>query len=292
MRILLLGSQGMLGSAIQNKGKWFKNAEIFTVARNGAQFSMDLKDDGKLEECFCAVKPDAVINAAAIINLSLCENDVENAYRINARLCSIISQLCAKYKAYYVQISTDHYYRGDGEKKHKEDDPIYLCNEYARTKYLGECLAAQYNNSVILRTNIVGYKGDTLRPTFLEWIGATIHNEEPIFLYDDYYTSSMHTWQFIEVLSKIVELRPKGIFNVASREVVSKKEFVIHVAKYLYGRAPCYEVTSVTEKGDTVRANSLGLNVLKIESLLGCKMPDLEQVICSIFREAKDRNII
>ena len=39
------------------------------------------------------------------------------------------------------KISTDHFFTGDRDAKHRESDKVSLVNEYARTKYLGEILA-------------------------------------------------------------------------------------------------------------------------------------------------------
>ena len=114
--VLLLGANGMLGKAVSryaaNQDEW----EIVTVARSNADICMDLTDDDALVRCFKQVRPHVVINTAAVVNINLCEGNIENAYRVNARLCSFIANLCDIYGGYFVQISTDHYYCGDGRK--------------------------------------------------------------------------------------------------------------------------------------------------------------------------------
>lgn len=283
--VLLLGANGMLGKAVSryaaNQDEW----EIVTVARSNADICMDLTDDDALVRCFKQVRPHVVINTAAVVNINLCEGNIENAYRVNARLCSFIANLCDIYGGYFVQISTDHYYCGDGRKKHSETDPISLCNEYARTKYIGECLSQLYRDSVILRTNIVGYRCVTYRPTFLEWIDNSIKTGDTITLYDDYYTSSMHTKQLAEIIFKIMDIRPNGIYNVASSQVSSKKEFILDFTDKVYGKMPNYVVGSVELQTDAGRGNSLGLDTRKIEDLIGNTMPDREEVIRSIISE-------
>lgn len=282
MKILLLGSNGMLGKAIQKAASEFSAWELVTVARSNADWCIDLTNDEEVKRCINTTKPEVVVNAAAVVNINLCEGNMENAYRVNARLCSIVAQLCEKSSAYFIQISTDHYYVGDGNAKHSEGASIQLVNEYARTKYLGECLALNNCGSVVLRTNIVGYRGVKFRPTFLEWIENSIKSEEKIFLYDDYYTSSIHVCQFARILNDIIRIRPAGIYNIAASQVTSKKEFVLKVANEVYGKEPNYAVASVARQTDAQRANSLGLSTAKAEALLGYKMPDLDKVVESI----------
>lgn len=289
MKVLLLGSNGMLGQAIKKCFSTHGNIELITVARQNADYIMDLTDDAAISKCFAAEKPEVVINAAAVVDLRGCEEDKLNAYLVNARLCSIIAEQCKMYGTYFVHISTDNYYSGDGKKLHTIDDSVCLKNEYARTKYIGECLTQAYDNSIVLRTNIVGFRHDDSRKTFLEWVIDAIKANEGMSVFDDFYTSSMHTAQLAEILVDIIKLKPRGIFNVASAEAVSKKEFILAVKQELFPEVELsYTTASVRNLSGAARNDSLGLDVESIEALLGYKMPDLAEVIDSIKAEYKE----
>ena len=93
MKVLLLGSNGMLGQAVRKVYRHDEGVQLYCAARTNADFNLDLTDDARLRDCFVGVKPDVVINAAAIVNLQRCEQCVEDAYRTNARLCSVLSEL-------------------------------------------------------------------------------------------------------------------------------------------------------------------------------------------------------
>lgn len=286
-RILLIGANGMLGKSLSQELSAQADITLLTVARNKAMYSFDLTDDRLLRACFEETQPTVCINTAAIVGLDLCERDVETAYLVNSRLPERLATFCRTYNTYFVQVSTDHYYYGDERKKHSEEDPVTFFNEYARTKYVGECLALTYQNTIVLRTNIVGLRGDCARPTFLEWLLNSLKNDEALNLFTDFFTSSIHTRQFSKILLDILRLRPVGVFNLASSTVSSKEEFAVTLSQRIFHRVPKYHKGSVSSLG-TKRADSLGLSTTRIENLLGYHMPILNDVIESIANEYKE----
>lgn len=281
-KILIIGSQGMLGQSLVKILSRDKSISVVTAALTNADYMFNFLDDNYLTESVNAIRPDVLINAAAIVGLPQCEVDPGMAYSVNTRLPGKLAELCDNLGCYFIHISTDHYYCHDRDKKHLENDKITLKNEYARTKYLGEQLVALYSQSLIVRTNIVGYRNNPLKPTFLEWCIQAFNRDEEMTLFDDFYTSSIYTDQLCLVLEDLLDIRPEGIVNIASSTVSNKMEFILALAKRLIGRAPRYRIGKVNQMLDVPRADSLGLDVSKIENIVGYKMPDLEKVIYDI----------
>ena len=293
MKVLLLGSNGMLGQAI-NTVFTSSNIEVVTAARYNANYCFDFLSDGKLEQCLKDVCPDIVINTSAIVDLAFCEKDIGQAYLVNSRIPSMLAELCRKQGNYLVQISTDHYYVGDKNKKHLETDPIRLINEYARTKYCGELMTLVYENSLVIRTNIVGFRGNG-KPTFIEWAISELKRDSEINLFSDFYTSSMHTVDFAKILIDVLSCRPRGVLNIASSDVVNKRDFIIGLSNTLFHRVPRYNDVSVNTINGAKRADSLGLDTSKAEKLLGYKMPGFKETLISIQNELalrRERNEI
>ena len=279
MKILLLGATGLLGTtlrALLNK----RGKNVVGVAHSGTDWSFDLRSKTALNKCIQNERPDIIVNAAAMVNLTACEESPLEAYAINTRLVSQLVDLCRSSGIYLLQISTDHYYTGDGRKKHTEDAPIVLINEYAKTKYIGECFTKIYANSLVVRTNFVGtQKG------FLHWVINALKNKERITLFDDFYTSTLAVNQLAYILCDLLQLQPHGILNVASSEVKSKKEFIMGVAKYLNVQDFSYNIGSVHALKGVLRGDSLGLSTEKVEHVVGYPMPNFTAVLKSLFKE-------
>lgn len=281
-KILIMGSQGMLGQSLVKILSRDKSISVITAALTNAEYMFDFLDDNYLTKSVNAIRPDVLINAAAIVGLPQCEVDPGMAYAVNTRLPGKLAELCDNLGCYFIHISTDHYYCHDRDKKHLETDKIIIRNEYARTKYLGEQLVALHAQNLIVRTNIVGYRNNPSKPTFLEWCIQAFNRDEEMTLFDDFYTSSIYTDQLCMVLEDLLEIRPEGIVNIASSTVSNKMEFILALAKRLIGREPRYRIGKVNQMLDIPRADSLGLDVSKIENIVGYKMPDLEKVIYDI----------
>lgn len=260
--------------------------DVIGIARKNADYNFDISDDKILLECFESENPDIIINTIAIVNLNNCEIDKCNAYLVNSRPAGIISNYCYENNIYFVQISTDHYYTGDNDKKHFETDNIYLLNEYARTKYLAEMLTLTNPNALIIRTNIVGFRGWE-NETFVEWALGSLKSNEAINVFEDYFTSSIDIYNFSRILWDLIANKPNGIYNLASSEVSSKKDFIFSLAKSFNLSTSNCTPTKINDD-ELKRATSLGLSTEKIENYLGYKLPTLKEVTDSLKKHYED----
>jgi dTDP-4-dehydrorhamnose reductase len=288
MRVLILGATGMLGQALMREAS--KRAfQAKGAARRGTDFSIDITDDQALIDVIKNIRPEIIINSAAIVNHANCEKDPGLAYSVNARPVSVLAESAIKTGAYLVQISTDHYYTGDSDFRHSESSPVRLINEYARTKFAGEIFALTCPGALVVRTNIVGFRYKKEQPSFAEWVIQTLKEGSPMKMFDDFFTSSIHVAQLSIALFDALKKRPCGILNLASRDVSSKKTFIEAVASRMGWSLANASVGSVKELPGAPRAESLGLDVAKAEKLLGYQLPTLNEVIESLMNEYEEK---
>lgn len=284
MNILLLGATGMLGQALYLSAQKREHT-VTGMARSKTDYTLDICNEWDLRTLIIDQNPDIIINTIAITNLDYCEKNYEDAYVVNTRPASFLAELSLNQGIYLVQISTDHFYTGDGSKLHDENYPVTIVNEYARTKFLAECLTRTYNKSLVVRTNIVGFKGIKENPTFVEWCLNMLINKTPTILFDDYYTSSIDVVSFSEILLDALDKNITGIVNISSRDVTSKKIFVETLAAKLDLDCSHALSGSISKLEGVRRAESLGLDVKKIETILGYRMPELNDVIKNLVNE-------
>lgn len=283
-KLLILGSTGLLGQALVTVLS--DDFNVFGVARKNADFNIDITDDKALAKTIKEVSPDIIINTVAIVNHSYCENNPAQAYMVNSRPVSVINSLIGNTDIYFIQISTDHYYKDDIKKQHNENDPIILPSEYSKTKYLAEQFALLNPKNLVLRTNVVGFRGDTAMPSFLEWVLESLKTDQQITLFNDFYTSSIHTMQLAEALKKLIPQRISGILNIASSEVASKKEFIEAFAlKFGLSLKNTKIGTCKNFEDSEKRGDSLGLDISRAQNLLEYKLPNLEAVVESLLKE-------
>lgn len=283
MKIIIFGASGMLGRVLKNQ---YQEEELITPSHA----ECDFLQKQQIRSFIDSVQPDIVINAAAIVNIDACEKDKDTAFNVNGLAVAEIAMACNQCNAYFVQISTDHYYINDGNLKHTEEDPLHLVNYYAQTKFMGETYALLAKKHLIIRTNIIGFKSIKNQPTFLEWAINKIVKKEKMDLFFDYFTSSIDIYHFSEILRLLIKNKICGTFNIGSNDVSSKSDFILKLALKMKISIKEPNICSIFEKTNLIkRANSIGLDVKKVESVLNQPMPSSEEVIQKILEVYNDQ---
>lgn len=286
MRFLVLGATGMVGQAIAAEAG--SRGHLVTAgARRGAPLLIDATDDSALRRAVDEVRPEVVVNCLSYGSVEACNENPGAAYRVNARVNGRLAELCRGVDATLVAIGTDHYFTGDGVKRHDESAEVRLVNDYALSKYAGEQLALAWPRSLAIRTNVTGFRGWADRPTFVEWAVSSLRSGVPAELFDDYHCSTIDAGSLARAVVELVERGARGLFNVASRDVVSKRQFVIGLAERL--SLPSGHLRTGSVRALAVpRAESAGLDVGKAEAAIGRRLPSFDQVIDRLARLAED----
>lgn len=279
MKAVVLGSTGLLGQAMVRELS-ARGHQPIGVARRAAAVSADISNDKELVEALDRERPDLVVNCAALVDIEACERDPGTAWKINARPLSFLAQWAVRHDCPLLHVSTDHYYTEGGSLGHRETDPVVLLNEYARTKYAAEAFALTAPQALTLRTSIVGLRGWPVK-TFAEWAIEAVEEDRAISLFADSYTSSIDVETFAAKALDLAQLGCRGIYNLGSREVVSKEAFIREIAAQLGCPLSKATVGSVGQLA-TRRATSLGLDVRRAEEKLGSPLPTLAEVVRSI----------
>ncbi|MBI2658454.1 NAD(P)-dependent oxidoreductase [Candidatus Woesearchaeota archaeon] len=148
MKVMITGGNGALGKSLK---KAFPDA-YFPTHRE-----MDVADADGVNKAVLGYKPDALIHAAAFVDIRGCENDKKKAWDTNVEgTQNIMDALSrANKNCYLIYISTACVFAGEHEKYYTEDDIPSPKNYYSFTKLCGELVARQHPNTCIIRTNFV-----------------------------------------------------------------------------------------------------------------------------------------
>jgi dTDP-4-dehydrorhamnose reductase len=223
MKILILGSNGRLGSALVRRWKTLPGVEVTALTR--AQ--VDLSDPEKAEAGL-AVEPfgagDVVVNCAAATDVDGCERDHELARRINAESPGRIARLCASRGARLVHIGTDYVFDGSLDRPYTEEDEPNPLSHYGVTKLEGdrEVLAASPSHCVVRVSWVFGPD----KPSFVDAIvkraltspdAAAVHDKTSA----PSYTEDMAVW--LEALLK--PSVPGGIYHLCNGGTCSWRDY-------------------------------------------------------------------
>ncbi|MEW6694968.1 MAG: dTDP-4-dehydrorhamnose reductase [Pseudomonadota bacterium] len=173
-RILLLGKNGQVGWELQRSLALL--GEVIALDRaggthpdTGAPLVGDLTDLDGLRQTVAALRPAAIVNAAAYTAVDQAESDAERAHRINAEAPGVLAQAATACGAWLVHYSTDYVFDGAGDRPWREDDPTAPLNVYGQTKRAGEdAIRTSGARHLILRTQwVYGVRGGNFARTML-----------------------------------------------------------------------------------------------------------------------------
>lgn len=274
--VIVIGHTGMLGQALMRVAAG-RGRRTIGISRRTVPVNLARQAD--LGPFLDRLAPSLVINAAALTDLGSCEADPAAALELNVRLPGLLAAWASARGMPWVQVSTDHYWHDIENTLHDERAPVSPPNTYARTKRAGEEQALGDPNCLVLRTNLVGFRGRAGQPTFVEWAVGALAAGQPFDGYTDVWASSIEVHQFAHVLFDLVQTGALGLLNVASRESVSKADFIAALAE-----AGGYDTGALRRVARPARqrprrANAMGLDVSRVEALLGRAMPTLAEVI-------------
>ncbi|MEN9903714.1 MAG: hypothetical protein RLZZ555_279 [Pseudomonadota bacterium] len=152
--ILLLGAKGQVGWELQRS--LAPLGQVVALDRNSTDHCGDLSDLEGLRATVRALRPVAIVNAAAHTAVDKAESEPELAQLINALAPQALAQAAAEVGAWLLHYSTDYVFDGSGTQPWREDDATGPLNTYGRSKLEGERLIAQAcGRHLIFRTSWV-----------------------------------------------------------------------------------------------------------------------------------------
>jgi dTDP-4-dehydrorhamnose reductase len=279
MRIFITGVSGLLGlnAAIQLKDSHEVSGSYLTHPIRVADVSaypVDLSKAAAVEEIFRAKRPEVVLHTAGLTNVDACEANPAEAERLHIEVTRHVARAAQRAGAKLVHISTDHLSDGTKDFVTEESAPAPL-NEYARTKWQAEQVAVkECLGAMIIRTNFFGW-GTPVKKSFSDWILDGLRSGRTLTLFQDVYISPILINDLVDIIEKLVQQKESGIFNVASRDRISKFEFGMRLEK-LFGRSPGAVLEPVSVgmiAGLALRPLDMSLNTQKVALVLNKPMP-------------------
>jgi dTDP-4-dehydrorhamnose reductase len=151
MKIVLLGPDGQVGWELRRALAPLGEVLALTRAEGG-----DLAQPTALAAAVRALRPQAIVNAAAYTAVDKAEAEPALAHTINAEAPAALAQVAAEAGAWLLHYSTDYVFDGSGDQPRSEDAATGPLSVYGRSKLAGEAaIRASGCQHLILRTSWV-----------------------------------------------------------------------------------------------------------------------------------------
>lgn len=125
-RVLVSGGSGRLARALSMLG----GPRVLGPSRA----ELDISDAPAVEAAFARLKPEVVINAAAVSSVETSEFEPDRARAVNALAPGEMARACARLGVPFIQISTDYVFGAATDRPRRETDPVSPVNAYGRQK--------------------------------------------------------------------------------------------------------------------------------------------------------------
>lgn len=280
-KILVTGAQGLLGNHLVPHLKKCGH-DVVGHSRSGqTEVNADLTDAGQVSVILDKTMPECIVNLVALTNVDECERHPHSSYVTNVRVIENLTSWMRNHAhtCHLVQISTDQVYDGIGP--HKEDD-ITISNYYGFSKYAGELVAGTVS-STILRTNFFGRSRCTSRASLSDWLVESLAFGRAITVFDDIFFSPLSLPRLVEFIELSIGKRKQGLFNLGSKEGMSKADFAFILADVLGLQTKCMtRGASDSIKLMAYRPKDMRMDSCRFEDVFGINLPTLREEIESL----------
>lgn len=291
LKYFITGASGLLGTAILRYLKENTNSEVYALTHAHAlqeanpsihTVRCDLEQDDEIWKVLDHIRPDVVIHAAGLTNVDACEINPEKAYLLNTQVPGKIARWCQSNKVKLVFISSDHL--TDGKTMYfSEEDTLSPLNVYAHTKVEAEKLVmSECEESLIIRTNFF-CRGSEWRSSLTDWLWSKAKKNDNITAFSDSFFSPIAGPFLAKYIHDLVQLKMTGVFNVSGRERISKYDFALMFIDLFGFDKNIVMPISVNEANlFAPRPMDMSMSVDKVQAVLGCRMPTVEDSLLKI----------
>ncbi len=210
MKIAVTGPNGQLGRELVNQG---------AVPLRGRLMSEEMTANIK------AIKPDVIINCAAMTDVDGCEQVPLMAAATNM---AGVECLSSQFSGYFIQISTDYVFDGRNGPYGVRDAPNPI-NVYGWSKLGGELIVRKHRGpSLIIRTTILFSSANN---NFVSKIIAKLNAGHPTDLHNSDIVGTPTYVPFLaDEILRMVQDNYTGTVHIAGKRAMTRLEFARHTA--------------------------------------------------------------
>ena len=223
-KIWITGAEGHIGTALLDL--------LESVEYQLLPTDIEEVDITKIDEVTQFVhvnRPDVVINCAGLTDVQECENNVDEAYRVNAIGVRNVALAANEVNAKVIQISTDDVFDKESRVPYNEFDNVHPRTIYGKSKEAGEKILTQLlNRFVIIRSSWIYGIGRDFVDEVLRNVGQGKTMEVP----NNQYAAPTSAKELAKVIRYFIDNEEYGLYHVVCQGSCSRYEFARTILEY------------------------------------------------------------
>jgi dTDP-4-dehydrorhamnose reductase len=284
MRVVVTGARGQLGAAMVHE---FRSAHEVTALGHE---ELDVTDDTAIAETMDALRPDAIVNAAAYVDVDGAEDHPVDALNANAFAVRALARAAERAGAALVHYSTDFVFDGTGTRPYTEDDRPNPRSMYAMSKLLGEWFAADASRHYVVRVESLFGHVSGARPakgSIAGILNTLVAGGEPK-VFEDRTISPTYVVDAARAMRRLIELQaPPGLYHCVNTGECTWLEFGRELARQLGVQARLIPVRMADMTLRAARPRYCALSNEKLRSF-GVLMPTWQDALARYLQTVRD----
>src|SRR3972149_4688374 len=215
MKVLVIGSHGMLGRDLVNRlpslsdPKYSCN-EVIAVDRE----HIDITHGENTSKFIVQAKPDVIVNCAAFLNVDACETQISEAFAVNATGARNVALAGNQTGAKIIHISTDYVFDGNKNQPYIETDKPHPISVYGKSKLEGELAVQEIGgNYVIIRT---AWLFSPYRNNFVTTMLELGRKNRSVSVVTDQHGTPTYTADLSDAIRTAISKDLRGIYHVTN----------------------------------------------------------------------------
>ena len=294
-KIAITGSNGLLGQSLLSL--FLKDRENYQVSgisqaenRSGRidfeYHSVDMTNEELLRQCLLNLKPDYIINTAAMTNVDACEENQQACDAINVDAVRYLTLISEEINAHLIHLSTDFIF--DGKKGfYKETDVPNPLSYYGLSKLKSEEIIIKSSiKHTILRTILVyGKVFSMTRSNIVLWVKEMLENNKEITIVEDQYRMPTFVNDLAIACKITVDKDATGVFHISSNQLLSVYEIAQQIAEvFCLNQCLIKPISTETLSQKALRPPKTGFDLSKTKKVLDFHPASFKEDLC-LFKE-------
>ena len=281
-RAIITGAAGLIGQyLVKTAPRWAPDWDVQGLSRA----DLDLTDRANVERTWQSIKPSAVIHCAALSRTKDCEQDPEQARRINVEATAHLAQLSQDIP--FIFLSSGEVFDGKTGWYSEADEPNPI-NVYGQTKLEAERAVLQNPRHIVVRIVLTAGTSESDDRSFVEDMCWTAKAGRDVTLYADEFRCPLPAGVIARIIWELVDRKQPGLYHLGASERLSRWEIGETLLPW------CPELKGHLMKGSaryhvgSPRPADLSLRCDKIQSLLSFRIPGFREWLAGRSRRGAD----
>ena len=229
-KLMIFGGSGFVGGNMtrvaQKKGWTVCIAD--SLYRPGLEDTewktVDITEKAAVNSVIEEVRPDAIVNVAAVADIDKAEQNKETAWKVNVAGAENIAGSCARYGIKYVFFSSDAVFDGNGSIYSEEDAPGPV-NYYGLTKLEAEkAVLSACPTAVAVRISLVIGFPVTGGNSFLAGLESKLKAGSEVYCPGDEVRTPIDVLTLCECVLELAESSYSGLLHLGSTNSIGRYE--------------------------------------------------------------------